>query len=295
MATTTKKHCIAILALSAAFAVRGAEWYVDPVNGLDTRDGTTSNVVSATVGPRKTLEKAMELVNAGDTLWLLPGEYNEGSMNSGRARIFVEKKNVKVKSSAGAATTFIVGSGGSNIRSTSAMQCARVANTGVIFEGITFKDGCAQNLGNGVIKDNGGGLGDYTEGSTWAVDCVFTNCWANMGGGMYFGNALRCRFVDCYTAGGDYGCAVSRGKNLAFCLFYNCSTNYATTYCSEYNGNKFYNCTFYGNIGNAFNQDSARHSVLNSIIVGYTKNGSAGMYATNSVMGGGIVRRYVQL
>ena len=77
----------ALLALAAAFAASGDEWYVDPVNGLDTRDGTTSNVVSATVGPRKTLEYAMKLVGAGDTLWLLPGEYNEGSMNSGRARI----------------------------------------------------------------------------------------------------------------------------------------------------------------------------------------------------------------
>ena len=64
-----KKILTSIIALAAAFAAFGAEWYVDPVNGLDTRDGTTSNVVSETVGPRKTLEKAMELVNANDTLW----------------------------------------------------------------------------------------------------------------------------------------------------------------------------------------------------------------------------------
>jgi len=38
------------IAITAAVAASGAEWYVDPVNGLDTLDGTTSNVVSETVG-----------------------------------------------------------------------------------------------------------------------------------------------------------------------------------------------------------------------------------------------------
>ena len=109
-----KRLLTATIALAAAFAAKGDEWYVDPVNGLDTRDGTTSNVVSATVGPRKTLEYAMKLVNAGDTLWLLPGEYNEGSMRSGRTRLYVSQDNVKIKSTAGAANTFIVGEGGTD-------------------------------------------------------------------------------------------------------------------------------------------------------------------------------------
>ena len=130
-----KRILTTIIALAAATVTFGAEWYVDPVNGLDTRDGTTSNVVSETVGPRKTLEKAMEKVNAGDTLWLLPGEYNEGSMRSGRTRLYVSKANVKVKSTAGAANTFIVGAGGREISSASSMNCAQVAVTGVIFEG----------------------------------------------------------------------------------------------------------------------------------------------------------------
>ena len=102
-----KKILTSIIALAATAVTFGAEWYVDPVNGDDGLDGSTSNVVSVTVGPRKTLEKAMEKVNAGDTLWLLPGEYNEGSMRDGRTRLYVSKKNVKVKSTAGAAHPYL--------------------------------------------------------------------------------------------------------------------------------------------------------------------------------------------
>ena len=283
-----KRLGIGMIAIAAATTVFGDEWYVDPVNGLDTRDGTTSNVVSEAKGPRKTLEKAMDLVNAGDTLWLLPGEYSEGSMRDGRTRIYVSKNNVKVRSTDGASKTFIVGEGGTTIASTSSKSCAQVASgfTGVIFEGITFKDGCGQrhDIG-GTIRDNGGGIGDYTEGrgNIWAVDCIFTNCYAYMGGGMYFGNALRCRFVNCGAE--NSGGAVARGKNFAFCLFDGCATSSISTFTPFTSGNKFYNCTFCGNVGNAFYQNSLTHSVLNSIIVGYEKNGSVGMYATNSVMG----------
>ena len=162
------------------------------------------------------------------------------------------------------------------------MQCARVASgsTGVIFEGITFKGGCGQRQGN--VQDNGGGIGDESA-DAWAIDCVFTNCYSYRGGGMYFGNALRCRFVDCGAE--DRGGAFCYGSNLAFCLFEGCATSGITTFCSPSSGAKFCNCTFYGNIGNAFYQNSYNHSVLNSIIVGYNENGAPGMYATNSVMG----------
>jgi hypothetical protein len=128
MNDSTLKHYLQLLLFAAAFVSNGAEWYVDPVNGDDQRDGTTSNVVSAAVGPRKTLEKAMELVNADDTLWLLPGEYNEGAMRDGRTRIYLTNSNVKVKSTAGAANTFIVGEGGRNISGVSSKNCAQVDN-----------------------------------------------------------------------------------------------------------------------------------------------------------------------
>lgn len=39
-----------------AAVVSAGEWYVDPVAGNDDYDGTASNVVSATVGPRRTLK-----------------------------------------------------------------------------------------------------------------------------------------------------------------------------------------------------------------------------------------------
>ena len=269
------------IALAVALTAAGSEWYVDPVNGLDTRDGTTSNVVSETVGPRRTLEKAMELVNAGDTLWLLPGEYSEGSMRDGRARIFVDKKNVKVKSTDGAARTFIVGEGGTVMSSTSSKGCMHVDGAGVIVEGITFRDGCGQR--HGSIKDNGGGLKAVS--TTWAIDCVFTNCYAHIGGGMYSGNALRCRFVNCRASSSGGGAAYA--NNFAFCLFQKCTPSSYKSY-SQYLP-KFYNCTFCATTGDAFVLYDATSPetvmLCNSIVVGHAANGARTLYATNCVLG----------
>ena len=276
--------CTVITALTSA----ANDWYVDPVNGLDTRDGTTSNVVSEAVGPRKTLEKAMELVNAGDTLWLLPGEYNEGSMNSGRARIYVAsaKKNVKVKSTAGAAHTFIIGEGGTDMTSTSSKGCMHVDAAGVIVDGITFRDGCGQRHVDLNIKDNGGGL--KAAGSTWAIDCVFTNCYAFLGGGMYGGNALRCKFVDCRAA--DRGAAAGYGKDFVFCLFQNTTSYNTATYrtFSSYLP-RFYNCTFYSKTGAGYAlsiyDGTPSVTMCNSIVAGYEYSGASVLYATNCVLG----------
>ena len=266
----------------------GKNWYVDPVNGLDTRDGTTSNVVSATTGPRRTLEKAMELVNEGDTLWLLPGEYREGSMRDGRARIYVTN-NITVISTDGASRTFIVGEGGKDMTSASSKACAQVCKglTRVIFEGLTFKDGCGQRIGD--IKDNGGGLkSESMDNVTWAIDCVFTNCHAHIGGGLYGGNALRCRFVNCSSAHGGDSAAYS--FTFAFCLFQNCGASSLSAYKSYSNFSpKFYNCTFYGEVGNAFDLYSSTSPetvmLCNSIVVGHQKNGARTLYATNCVLG----------
>ena len=261
----------------------GKNWYVDPVNGLDTRDGTTSNVVSETTGPRRTLEKAMELVRDGDTLCLLPGEYREGSMRGGRARIYVTN-NITVKSTDGASRTFISGVYGSP-----AMSCAHVTNglKRVVFEGLTFKDGRAYGWGRFV--DNGGGLKSESGGNvTWAIDCVFTNCYAALGGGMYGGNAYRCRFVDCLARDGGGFAAYSSA--FAFCLFQGCSSSSCSAYksYSRYSP-KFYNCTFCGVEGNAFDMYSATSSetvtLCNSIVVGYGESGVWKMYATNCVLG----------
>ena len=135
------KQVLAVVLVAASGVGLADEWYVDPVNGLDGRDGSCSNVVSETVGPRKTLEKAMELVQAGDTLWLLPGEYKEGSMRDGRCRLWVKKPNVRIRSTAGADRTFIVGHG-TAITDADAMNCVQVYEwaSGVVLDGITLRE-----------------------------------------------------------------------------------------------------------------------------------------------------------
>ena len=107
-----RKLLVAFL-VSCAFGAFANEWYVDPVNGKDTYDGTSSNVVSDTTGPRRTLVGIMELVGKNDTIWLLPGDYAEKSVvaedDSPRRLEIANKTGLKFRSVAGRDKTAIVG------------------------------------------------------------------------------------------------------------------------------------------------------------------------------------------
>ena len=46
---------LAVAVATCAFVASANEWYVDPTVPDDSHDGTSSNVVSATVGPKRTL------------------------------------------------------------------------------------------------------------------------------------------------------------------------------------------------------------------------------------------------
>ena len=59
--------------------VRGATWWADAVNGNDTWDGRARAYEAATGhGPKKTLQAAVNLAAAGDTVIALPGVYDQG-------------------------------------------------------------------------------------------------------------------------------------------------------------------------------------------------------------------------
>jgi hypothetical protein len=120
-----KTFALAFLAISTAFSLSAAEWYVDSVNGKDTYDGKSSNVISATAGPRKTLAGIMAVAGANDTVWLLPGTYAEGTMqdssDANRRLQVVGKAGMKFRSTGGRDVTFIDGSG--------THGCVRVASS----------------------------------------------------------------------------------------------------------------------------------------------------------------------
>ena len=189
------KNLLAVGFSGIALAVSANEWYVDPTVPDDSHDGTSSNVVSATVGPKRTLAGVMAAgvgVGDGDTVWLLPGEHKEGTMNGGLNRLYVTQKNLKVKSLSGNPfDTSIVGYYGTGIdyntgyTDPDGISCIKIAKTatGCIVEGITMRDALAPRVESKNPNERGGGIYDLS-GSCWAINCVFRNCAAYAGGGM---------------------------------------------------------------------------------------------------------------
>lgn len=55
------KNIVCTFAAIAGLSAMAADWYVDSVGGSDLYDGTSSNYVSGTVGPKKTLQAALDL------------------------------------------------------------------------------------------------------------------------------------------------------------------------------------------------------------------------------------------
>ena len=210
-----KKLLVAVV-VACAFAAFANEWYVDADNGNDLWDGTSSNHVGeaeSTVGPRKTLKGAMEIptLAANDTVWLLPGNYNEGVMPyfdetpklamvyASTNRCFITKPGLKIRSTGGKAVTFVTGEK-DLVESTfsktyGGIRCFLIAAEapGVVIEGLTIQTGYAPYK-QVVPYSYGGGVLDQSK-SCWVIDCTITGGRSSRGGGQAFGNALRTEYV----------------------------------------------------------------------------------------------------
>ena len=229
------KNIVCTFAAIAGLSAMAADWYVDAVGGSDLYDGTSSNYVSGTVGPKKTLQAALDIAGlaSGDTLWLLPGDYNEGSnVWNGVSRGCIKTPGLRVKSTGGAAVTFVTGENNPaaayGYSSSYGMRCLAVdsAATGVVIDGLTLRNGCSPQGSSDGGHRNGGGL--YNPGNDcWLIASVVTNCSAYTGGAMYCGNAYRTKMLDCtannrggmvYGCGWIYNCFMSGTSKTPICL-----------------------------------------------------------------------------
>ena len=168
-----------LISLLAGIATAGNTWWVDPVNGDDTYDGTAEKWQGgeSKVGPRRSLREVMALAKAEDVVYALPGEYREKASATGSARVAVPD-GVKLISTAGREKTFIFGQE-ATVNSTGlglgdgALRCAYLVGTGSIF-GFTLTGGRT------TVSATGGGV--LAAGAGFAVDCVISNCYAKRGG-----------------------------------------------------------------------------------------------------------------
>ena len=178
------------------------EYFVDAVNGNDAWDGTSSVYVSGVVGPKKTLQAAVDLIkdDNGHIITALPGHYDQGGTVYADGytvtnRVCIKRNNVKIRSLRGKEVTHIVGASdpdAANGCGSASVRCVKGVAFGrnVVVEGFTLRDGHTGNISQNN-EDRGGGASDVT-----LYDCTISNCVANArGGGADSSRLIRCRVM----------------------------------------------------------------------------------------------------
>lgn len=202
------------VALAPAEQLYENELWCDPTANAATADGTEDH-------PFRTLQAAMDHIAEQKLDYVmvraLPGDYSEGSTNcyDHERRLLVPAKNVVIKSTAGAAATFIRGRADPDVTADMGYEgCGPKAVGCIAFNGVdslraiqgfTIADGHSQCVDYHTVlnSDQGGAvqMGQVNQCNCQILDCVVTNCNSvrmTMFGGFY----VRCRFYDCHGYGG---------------------------------------------------------------------------------------------
>ena len=215
-----------LFAASAAVPVAAVRadpgvWYVKASNyGLD---GLTGRDEEHAWG---TLQQAHDNASAGDTIYVLPGTYDQGSANGCNrdARLVVSKK-LNFIATGRADETFIKGepSTASAGWGSDGMRCVCIKNSsgyGTTFTRFTLCSGStgassgAPYLNTGTSNAGGAAINCYgspsaARSAAYLVDCVVSNNFGKWGS-MYGGTAIRCLIKDnCGSGFGGVVCSAA--------------------------------------------------------------------------------------
>ena len=275
-----------------ALSLQATEWFVDKNRPNDDGDGRSEATA------KRTIQAAVDAASQGDTITVLPGDYDEGltEIAAGdykhRARVYISKKNLVLRSRDGAAVTHIVGQHDSATEANTsrygigdnAIRCIMFTNNtdaaNCIVKGFTIRDGASAYVGsdNGVTYGGGVYCPGYKNGSSIVVmDCVIRNCVAMRGGGAANVSLVRslvtyCRASTSGAAGRylwAYNCVFTKNRNflgdtssvavLTYSKIANCDIVENNMYTIDTNVDGVYNSVFFGNQG-----DSGNISVLSA-------------------------------
>ena len=248
------------------------------------------------------IQDAIKNAANGDTILVAPGVYgdDQGLGRTGKAinpdsghwwgsaRLLIAYKSLHLKSTHGAANTFIVGAHDTNTVSglgDYAVRCICIEADGNytnVVEGFTLCDGATRDLDSG--SGEGGALMVSTDGTSplkntaFFVDCVITNCIAARSAIAFGGTLMRCRVQDnafvTSTAGNTH--FLSRGTYFFSTLFFRnwmmdpATRTLTTKSIFLANGGRFVNCTFAHNASKFYshNYNDFYNSVFSDTAVG---------------------------
>jgi hypothetical protein len=231
----------------------GPHWYVDSINGDDSKTGRSKTEAF------RTLQKAFESpeLAAGDTVHAAPGVYSNGVMEVDGLRYRVAvPSGVALVADDSAQPTVIMGkadtvngSEDTGYCGSDALRCVRLGS-GASIRGFTLTGGHTPTKGSGDY-----GAAVRAVSPSYMYDCVVTNNTAGRAA-VLNATAIRCHFSENYSFNGGNDVLWGSGFN---CLFGDCMTVTENVY----GGGPFVNCTFVGNGGSAYSSSS----LLNCIVL----------------------------
>ena len=250
-----RKNVWIALAFSMSCCVMMADdWYVDASMEDDTGDGRSAATA------KKYIQSAIDLVGNGDTVYVAPGRYNQGSMtcafNAAAARIVITNK-INLVATGRKEETFI--DGGEEMRciyvyySSSAPTYTKA--NGTVIRGFTICNGKVTGS-----SDYGGGA--YIPES-YLIDCIVSNnvTAAYRGGGSHSGTAIRCYYTDNYAD--SYGSVASLTRFLNSVIAFSRGKGRLFNYAGM-----VVNCTIVGNGGTQYTYSSSNYHLYNPIFAG---------------------------
>ena len=237
--------------LLGATTLFAKEWYVDGVNGNDSRDGVSW------LNARKTINSAYNSASDGDIVHVADGVYPRISL-SGNKSVVIES---------------VGGWEHATIDANRENRCAYLGDNGetnIVLRGFTLTNGLRDGsgggayygtlencrlLGNKSVRSGGGAYG-----SSLSNCLIISNEAQNCAGGVYEGNVISCRVVSNVATncgGAFYGGVVE-----------NCVV--AGNHCGRYGGGAYettlYGCTLFGNSAGLGGGGVYESAATNSII-----------------------------
>ncbi|MGN0832885.1 MAG: hypothetical protein ACI4RD_04455 [Kiritimatiellia bacterium] len=251
--------------LFASLAVVASDWYVDAANyGGTGQDGSFER-------PYGTIQQAIDAATtvAGDTILVRPGIYSNdvctsdayGSRLKYPSRIFVNKGDLTIRSTAGRAKTVIAGRRDPNSatgQGPESVACVflDLGGKGFLLDGFTLRDGTVEQKSDSSDY-NGGALRHY---------------WCASGENVHL---YDCAIVDC----------VCRDELMNYCQLHRCyvagnTSTYSPSLCVGVADGGAENSLFVGNTG----KNNKRSPMINCTVVG-TMGGVKALYKSGAICG----------